>query len=86
MARGIDFKGISNVINFDCPETPQSYVHRVGRTARAGREGLAITLVSETDSEKFKAIKADQEKKVSQFCFGFLNDPRRMLLVRILSR
>ena len=45
-ARGIDVTGISHVINFDLPNVPESYVHRIGRTARAGREGVAISLVS----------------------------------------
>ena len=44
-ARGIDVTGISHVINFDPPEDHESYVHRVGRTARAGRTGIAVTLV-----------------------------------------
>jgi ATP-dependent RNA helicase RhlE len=44
VARGIDVKGIKLVINFDLPQEPDSYVHRIGRTARAGMEGLAITL------------------------------------------
>ncbi len=45
-ARGIDVDGISHVINFDLPNIPESYVHRIGRTARAGAEGIAISLVS----------------------------------------
>jgi superfamily II DNA/RNA helicase len=45
-ARGIDVTGISHVINFDLPNVPESYVHRIGRTARAGRQGVAISLVS----------------------------------------
>ncbi len=43
-ARGIDVKGISLVINFDIPNEPESYVHRIGRTARAGADGIAISL------------------------------------------
>jgi ATP-dependent RNA helicase RhlE len=45
-ARGIDVDGISHVINFDLPNLPESYVHRIGRTARAGADGVAISLVS----------------------------------------
>jgi superfamily II DNA/RNA helicase len=45
-ARGIDVDGISHVINFDLPNIPESYVHRIGRTARAGAEGVAISLCS----------------------------------------
>ena len=45
-ARGIDVDGISHVINFDLPNIPESYVHRIGRTARAGADGIAISLCS----------------------------------------
>ena len=45
-ARGIDVDGISHVVNFDLPNIPESYVHRIGRTARAGAEGVAISLVA----------------------------------------
>jgi ATP-dependent RNA helicase RhlE len=45
-ARGIDVTGISHVFNFDLPEVPETYVHRIGRTARAGRDGIAISLCS----------------------------------------
>ncbi|MCX7318138.1 MAG: helicase-related protein, partial [Hyphomicrobiales bacterium] len=43
-ARGIDVEGITHVVNFDLPNIPETYVHRIGRTARAGREGIAISL------------------------------------------
>ena len=43
-ARGIDVDDVGHVINFDLPNVPESYVHRIGRTARAGREGMAISL------------------------------------------
>jgi ATP-dependent RNA helicase RhlE len=45
-ARGIDVDGVSHVINFDMPNVPESYVHRIGRTARAGAEGIAISFVA----------------------------------------
>ena len=48
-ARGIDVKGISLVINFDLPNEPEAYVHRIGRTARAGADGIAISLCDETE-------------------------------------
>eukprot|EP00041_Stephanoeca_diplocostata_P025231 m.656457 g.656457 ORF g.656457 m.656457 type:complete len:571 (-) comp22703_c0_seq2:2776-4488(-) len=46
VARGIDFKGVNNVINFDFPRTPEAYVHRVGRTARGEDAGVALSLLS----------------------------------------
>ena len=51
-ARGIDISGVSHVINFEIPNVPEQYVHRIGRTARAGREGDAISFVSQ-DEKKF---------------------------------
>jgi ATP-dependent RNA helicase RhlE len=45
-ARGIDVDGISHVVNFDLPNVPETYVHRIGRTARAGADGIAISLVA----------------------------------------
>jgi len=50
-ARGLDVPSISTVVNYDIPEKPQNYVHRVGRTARAGRTGVAYTLLSPRDIE-----------------------------------
>ena len=49
-ARGIDVKGISHVINFDPPADSETYVHRIGRTGRAGRRGIGITLVAPTST------------------------------------
>jgi ATP-dependent RNA helicase RhlE len=45
-ARGIDIPGVANVVNYDLPNVPEAYVHRIGRTARAGRDGVAISLCS----------------------------------------
>jgi len=56
-ARGLDILHVSHVINYDIPEDAETYVHRIGRTARMGREGTAITFVGEWDAEAFPAIK-----------------------------
>jgi ATP-dependent RNA helicase DeaD len=56
-ARGLDIKDVSHVLNFDLPETPEEYVHRIGRTGRAGKEGTAISFVAEWDLDAFEAIK-----------------------------
>ena len=55
-ARGIDVSGVSHVINFELPDVPESYVHRIGRTARAGAEGVAISLVAPDERNLLRAI------------------------------
>lgn len=55
-ARGIDVQNVSHVINFDIPSIPEEYIHRIGRTARAGKEGVAISFVSEKEEPRFDAI------------------------------
>lgn len=55
-ARGLDIPDLTHVINFDLPDTPEEYVHRIGRTARAGRPGTAISFVGEWDLELFEQI------------------------------
>ena len=56
VARGIDIDDIAMVINFDVPHDPEDYVHRIGRTARAQRDGIAITFVAEDEIYSFKQI------------------------------
>ena len=63
-ARGIDVEGVSHVINFEIPNISETYVHRIGRTGRAGREGVAISMVNEGDERNhmrdiIKLIKRD---------------------------
>lgn len=55
-ARGLDISGISHVVNYDMPDNGEEYVHRIGRTGRAGRKGMAITLVGEWDLQAIDAI------------------------------
>ncbi|MGR7996232.1 DEAD/DEAH box helicase [Xanthobacter sp. ZOL 2024] len=55
-ARGIDVTGVSHVINFDLPNVPESYVHRIGRTARAGREGIAISFCDQEERAYLRSI------------------------------
>ena len=56
MGRGIDFKNINCVINFDLPQTKLDYIHRIGRTGRAGKDGKAITFFTESDKERLPHI------------------------------
>ena len=66
VARGIDIDDIQLVINFDVPHDEEDYVHRIGRTARAGRNGRAITLVNEKDQIRFRQIEKFLEKEVEK--------------------
>lgn len=66
LSRGIDIKDINLVINFDVPNEPADYVHRIGRTARADTTGLAITLVNEDDMYKMHRIEKLIEKELTR--------------------
>jgi ATP-dependent RNA helicase RhlE len=55
-ARGLDIEGISHVVNYDVPGCPEDYVHRVGRTARAGAEGKALTLMTPAETAQMRGI------------------------------
>lgn len=55
-ARGIDVTGVSHVINHECPEDEKTYIHRIGRTGRAGAKGVAVTLVDWADVTRWKLI------------------------------
>jgi len=59
-ARGLDIEGIAHVVNFEVPDTPEAYVHRVGRTGRSGAAGHALTLVTPEDERAWQAL----EKRV----------------------
>ncbi len=63
-ARGIDVQDVSHVINFDIPSIPEEYVHRIGRTARAGKEGTAISFVAEKEEENFGNIERLIHQKI----------------------
>lgn len=58
LSRGIDVEGISLVVNYDAPPDPEDYIHRIGRTARASRAGVAITFINQKDQAKFARIEA----------------------------
>lgn len=58
-ARGLDVEGVTHVFNYDIPEDTESYIHRIGRTGRAGGEGLAVTLYAPKDREELLQIEKD---------------------------
>ncbi|PLR78406.1 DEAD/DEAH box helicase [Bacillus sp. V3-13] len=65
-ARGLDISGVSHVYNFDIPQDPESYVHRIGRTGRAGKKGLAITFVTPRETDHLRSIENMTKKKMSK--------------------
>jgi len=65
-ARGLDIKDVSHIINYDIPRTSNEYIHRIGRTARAGKEGKVISLLSENDYDNFRNVLADRALTVAK--------------------
>jgi len=65
-SRGLDIEGLPQVINFDIPHSPEDYIHRIGRTGRAGAGGEAISLVAPTDLEALAAIERLIKKKLDR--------------------
>jgi len=63
-ARGLDVKHVTHVVNYDVPWEPESYVHRIGRTGRAGREGVAITLAEPREHRMLRNIEAATRQKI----------------------
>jgi ATP-dependent RNA helicase RhlE len=71
-ARGIDIKKLFMVINFDLPRSPADYIHRIGRTGRAGENGLAISFIGHEDQEHFLLIEKRAQIKINrEECIGF---------------
>src|SRR5437868_7529081 len=75
-SRGLDIEGLPQVINFDVPHSPEDYVHRIGRTGRAGLTGEAISLVAPEDLESLAAIERLIKKRIERVLIpGFEPDP-----------
>lgn len=74
VTRGIDFKGVKTVINFDMPDGTDGYVHRVGRTGRAGESGTAVTLVVPSEASFFKSLEGKLKNENPQNAKKFESD------------
>ncbi|SCV67173.1 BQ2448_5819 [Microbotryum intermedium] len=79
-SRGLDIPAVDCVINFDLPTHSKDYIHRVGRTARAGRSGKSISLVTQYDVELFQRIEGVLGKKMDEFPLGGGGKEQVMLL------
>ncbi len=65
-ARGLDIKGVSHVYNYDIPREPNQYIHRIGRTARAGKEGIAVNILASRDYENFRQVRKHNDVEIER--------------------
>ncbi|WP_409303951.1 DEAD/DEAH box helicase [Peribacillus sp. SCS-155] len=65
-ARGLDISGVTHVYNFDIPQDPESYVHRIGRTGRAGKHGVAITFITPRERGQLQAVENTTKKRMQR--------------------
>jgi ATP-dependent RNA helicase DeaD len=77
-ARGLDISTVTHVINFDVPNSPDIYVHRIGRTGRVGREGRAITFIEPKQKRDLEAIEAHANTKIAPWTEGAKVKPERV--------
>jgi superfamily II DNA/RNA helicase len=77
-ARGIDVQGISHVINFDLPRQAEDYVHRIGRTGRAGRSGIAISLANVRENFQVKLIERFTTQMIPVITIGGLEPKQKV--------
>jgi len=75
-ARGLDITGVSHVVNYDMPNSPDIYVHRIGRTGRAGESGKAITLITPKQRRELEAIERHAKTEIGEWSAGGTG-PRR---------
>ena len=65
-ARGLDIKNVSHVYSYDIPKTSTDYIHRIGRTARAGKDGIAVSLLCSRDYDNFQRVKSDRSLNITR--------------------
>ena len=76
-ARGLDVPSVSHVFNFDVPGHAEDYVHRIGRTGRAGRDGKAITICSTRDEKLLEAVESLVQKEITRLENPVKVEPRK---------
>lgn len=69
-ARGLDIEGVTHVFNYNLPDDPENYVHRIGRTGRAGQFGVAYTFLTQKDDQRMEAVEAFIEMKPKRISFS----------------
>jgi len=79
IARGLDVSEVTHVINFDAPDEPENYMHRIGRSGRADKKGEAITFFTEKDEERYAAIEALMNRKIT-----LLDTPEELVFSEVL--
>lgn len=85
-ARGLDIDNISHVFNYELPDDPEIYVHRIGRTGRAGKTGIAITLVSPGERRQLGRIEAFTHKKIQRSTLPNEDDIRAIREERLIGK
>jgi ATP-dependent RNA helicase RhlE len=78
-ARGIDVDAVSHVINYDVPSQPEDYVHRIGRTGRAGKEGRAITLVTPAEELSMRAVERLTGQQIERVLLPAFTDAQSVM-------
>lgn len=78
-ARGLDVENVSHVINFDIPQDPEFYIHRIGRTGRAGRDGVAITIIDPKDYKQLRSIERVTSSKLKRMQSPITSEVKEIL-------
>ncbi|MFZ3590205.1 DEAD/DEAH box helicase [Bacillus sp. DJP31] len=88
-ARGLDISGVTHVYNFDVPQDPESYVHRIGRTGRAGKHGIALLFVSSREMSQLRNIEKTTNRKIEKMKAPTLDEAlegqQKIVIEKLLS-
>ena len=84
-ARGIDVQDLTHVINYALPQDPESYVHRIGRTGRAGKEGIAVTFITPSEYRKLQFIKRGAKTDIRKAMLPKVKDVIKAKKLRIMA-